>query len=188
MARTQSLRRRRWRRGAAQAGRAGGPLHAWCVDESQRAAAAGGGGGPRPAIGRRGARKHFVFYSNEGGAGLVDIYVEAGAAALHSPTWSPSPAAAAGTCLRATSLPPSPPPPPPPSAPPGRGAKRRGVAPPRPGRPLRAGARGRREDGGGGGRRWLYRHVQQEIMKISVDVAVVYLWRKLLFTENAGTR
>ncbi|OPJ66950.1 hypothetical protein AV530_016903 [Patagioenas fasciata monilis] len=33
-----------------------------------------------------------------------------------------------------------------------------------------------------------YRHVQQEIMKLSVDVAVAYLWRKLLFTENAGTR
>ncbi|XP_009462342.1 PREDICTED: glypican-5-like, partial [Nipponia nippon] len=29
-----------------------------------------------------------------------------------------------------------------------------------------------------------YRHVQQEIMKLSVDVAVAYLRRKLLFTEN----
>lgn len=37
--------------------------------------------------GGRGGRKYFVFYANEG-VGLVRIYVEAGAAALHSPTWS----------------------------------------------------------------------------------------------------
>lgn len=29
-----------------------------------------------------------------------------------------------------------------------------------------------------------YRDVRQEIMKLSVDVAVVCLWRKLLSTEN----
>ncbi|XP_064912931.1 uncharacterized protein LOC110361099 [Columba livia] len=73
---------------------------------------------------------------------------------------------------------------PPPSAPPGSGAapfgRARSAA-------QGAGGRGRREDGGGGRRRWLYRHVQQEILKLSVDVAVVYLRRNLLFTENAGT-
>ncbi|KAM6100193.1 glypican-5 isoform 5-T5 [Theristicus caerulescens] len=77
---------------------------------------------------------------------------------------------------------PLPSPPRPPIRPAG---ERRGS--PRPGSPRSAaqgaGGRGRREDGGGG-RRWLYRHVQQEIMKLSLDVAVAYLRRKLLFTEN----
>lgn len=45
------------------------------------------GRGLRWLAGGRGGRKYFVFYANEG-VGLVRIYVEAGAAALHSPTWS----------------------------------------------------------------------------------------------------
>lgn len=93
-------------------------------------------------MGGAAARKHFVFYSNEGGAGLVDIYVEAGAAALHSPTWSRA----------------QPPPPPPgpaastpfsPLRPHGLRRERRRSAP----RPVAAAARGAgagwREDGGG---------------------------------------
>lgn len=63
------------------------------------------GRGLRWLAGGRGGRKYFVFYANEG-VGLVRIYVEAGAAALHSPTWPlevlPSPP---DLRLRATSRP-----------------------------------------------------------------------------------
>ncbi|KAL9866132.1 uncharacterized protein GJ701_000061 [Geothlypis trichas] len=77
--------------------------------------------------------------------------------------------------------PPASPPPPPSSAPPGSGAERlpsTGPATPRRGRERRR----RREDGGGG--RWLYPHVQLDVMKLSVDVAAVRLQRKLVSMDN----
>ncbi|KAM9021743.1 uncharacterized protein PRD47_004800 isoform 1-T1 [Ara ararauna] len=73
-----------------------------------------------------------------------------------------------------------------PPHPPRRGAARLGSL--RLGSPFCAGGGGRREDGGGGSRRWLPRHVQQEIMKLSVDVAAVCTWRKLLSQKRVQGR